>query len=145
MNKAQAAEFLQIGVRSLERYMAAGRIAYTRQRGKTGDQVEFNQQELERFRHELHQPTHQAAVELRQEPPSINSGIVTSSQIMAELGEIKLSLGNMIEGIDSLVEVLKEFPHRVPVHTKPLLTLGEAQKFTGLGRPFLLRIFDTGV
>ena len=29
MNKVEAAEFLGIGVRSLERYMSQGRIAYT--------------------------------------------------------------------------------------------------------------------
>jgi len=49
MNKQEAAEFLGIGVRSLERYMSQGRIAYTRQRGKTGEVVVFEDSELQRF------------------------------------------------------------------------------------------------
>jgi excisionase family DNA binding protein len=137
MNKAEAAEFLEIGVRSLERYMSQGRIAYTRQRGKTGEVVVFNKLELEHFKEELHQATHQGAIEQsRQESPLNSSQLVTSSQIMAEVGE---SLLNISEGIDALLVVVKELAVKIPVETKPLLTLAEAQQLSGLSRRYLLQ------
>jgi len=137
MNKAEAAEFLGIGVRSLERYMSQGRIAYTRQRGKTGEVVVFNKLELEHFKEELHEPTHEGAVEqVRQGSSSNSSQLVTSSQIMAEVGE---SLLNISDGIDALLETIKELAVKIPVETKPLLTLAEARQLSGLSRQYLLQ------
>ena len=81
MNKTEAAEFLGIGVRTLERYMTQNRVAYTRQRGKTGDTVVFERSELEHFKRELYQPTHEGAVEVRQGSPSNSSEMVTTSQM----------------------------------------------------------------
>lgn len=137
MNKVSAAEFLGIGVRSLERYMSQNRIAYTRQRGKTGEVVVFEDSELQRFKDELYQPTHDGAVEqVRQESPQNSSQLVTSSQIMAEVGE---SLLNISDGIDALLLAMKEIAHRTPVETKPLLTLAEARQLSGLSRRYLLQ------
>jgi len=137
MNKAEAAEFLEIGVRSLERYMSQGRIAYTRQRGKTGEVVVFNKLELEHFKEELYQATHEGAIEQsRQDSPLNSSQLVTSSQIMAEVGE---SLLNISDGIDALLVVVKELAVKIPVETKPLLTLAEAQQLSGLSRRYLLQ------
>lgn len=145
MNKQKAAEFLEIGVRSLERYMAHGRVAYVRQRGKTGEVVDFRKSELQRFKEELHSPTHQAAVEVRQASSSNSSGLVAKDQIMAEIGE---SLVSMSEGIDALSEavfyMLKERTHKIPVENKPLLTLAEAQQVSGLSRKFLLEAIQQG-
>lgn len=137
MNKQEAAEFLGIGVRSLERYMSQNRIAYIRQRGKTGEVVVFEKLELERFKAELHEPTHQGAIEqVRQGSSSNSSQMVTSSQIMAEVGE---SLLNISDGIDALLEAVKELAYRTPVETKPLLTLAEARQLSGLSRQYLIQ------
>ncbi|MGI2908352.1 helix-turn-helix domain-containing protein [Tolypothrix sp. VBCCA 56010] len=137
MNKQEAAEFLNIGVRSLERYMSQGRIAYSRQRGKTGEVVVFKNAELERFKEELHSVTHQGAIEqVRQGSSSSSSQMVTSSQIMAEVGE---SLINISEGIDALLEAIKELTVKIPVESKPLLTLAEARQLSGLSRQYLLQ------
>ena len=81
MNKTEAAEFLGIGVRTLERYMTQNRVAYTRQRGKTGDSVIFERSELEHLKRELYQPTYEGAVEVRQGSPSNSSEMVTTSQM----------------------------------------------------------------
>ena len=81
MNKTEAAEFLGIGVRTLERYMTQNRVAYTRQRGKTGDTVIFERSELEHLKRELYQPTYEGAVEVRQGSPSNSSEMVTTSQM----------------------------------------------------------------
>ncbi len=136
MNKREAAEFLGIGVRSLERYMSQNRIAYTRVRGKTGEVVIFEDSELQRFKDELYQPTHDGAVEVRQVSPQNSSQMVTNSQIMADVGE---SLLNISEGIDALLEAVKELAVKIPVENKPLLTLAEARQLSGLSRQYLLQ------
>src|SRR4051812_25047940 len=53
MNKEQAAKKIGVSVRTLQRHMAANRIAYTMKRTKTGDVAEFDKEEVERFRREL--------------------------------------------------------------------------------------------
>ena len=67
--------------------MSQGRIAKSRQRGKTGESVVFNQAELERFKEELHSPKHEGAIAVRQESPSNSSEMATSGQLLAEIGE----------------------------------------------------------
>ncbi len=53
MNKAEAAEILEIGVRSLERYTSAGRIAAQRVKMPRGFALDYDQGEVERFKTEL--------------------------------------------------------------------------------------------
>jgi excisionase family DNA binding protein len=55
---------------------------------------------------------------------------------MAEVGE---SLLNISEGIDALLEAVKELAVKIPVETKPLLTLSEARQLSGLSRRYLLQ------
>ncbi|HYX17870.1 MAG TPA: helix-turn-helix domain-containing protein [Nostoc sp.] len=136
MNKTEAAQFLGIGVRSLERRMAEKKIAFTRQRVKGGETVVFNQSELDYFKQELYQPTHESAVEVRQGSPSNSSGMVTNSQIMSEIGESLLILS---EGTQAMLLAIRGLANpAVPLHVKPLLTIGEAQKFSGLSRQYLV-------
>ena len=55
---------------------------------------------------------------------------------MASVGE---SLRNTSEGIDAILEVFKELAcPKVAIKSKPLLNLGQAQRFSGLSRQFLL-------
>lgn len=139
MNKTEAAKFLGIGLRTLERYMTQNKVAFTRQRGKTGEAVVFEHSELERFKEQLYQPTHEAAldsVKVRQAPRSNSSRMVTSSEFLAEIGEGLLIL---VEGNQAILLALRQLANpEVPLHVKPLLTLGEAQRLSGLSRPFLL-------
>ena len=66
MNKQQAAEFLGVSVRALERYVQQGRISVKYEKGKTRPTANFDQAELEAFKEELNQPTIKPAVESRQ-------------------------------------------------------------------------------
>lgn len=127
---------LGIGVRTLERYMTQNKVAFTRQRGKTGETVVFERSELEYFKQELYAPTHQGAVQVRQGSPSNSSEMVTTSQMMAEIGESLLILS---EGTQAVLLAIKELSNpAVPLHVKPLLNLAEAQKISGLSRQYLV-------
>ncbi len=50
MNKEQAAKRLNISVRTLQRYMAAKKIAFTIRKTKTGEETIFDKAEVERFK-----------------------------------------------------------------------------------------------
>ena len=56
MNKKQAAEFLGVSVRAIERYTQQGRLTVRYEKGKTRSTVNFDQTELEAFKQELNQP-----------------------------------------------------------------------------------------
>lgn len=139
MNKQEAAEYLGIGMRSLERYMAQGRVAFSRQRIKTGEKVVFAEAELKRFKDELYEPIHQGAIEVGRVLPVDNSA--TQREVLVEIGE---NLRNICESMDSMLEEIKELRSEVPVHTKSLLSLAEAQRFSGLSRQFLLQAIREG-
>ena len=53
MNKREAAEFLGVSVRTLERFVSAGRLRAGRAPGKTRPIVAFQQEELQRLKDEL--------------------------------------------------------------------------------------------
>lgn len=53
MNKQEAAEFLGIGVRSLECYTQENRVAATYKKGKTRSVLDYEPSELERFKAEM--------------------------------------------------------------------------------------------
>lgn len=66
MNKQEAADFLGVSVRALERYTQQGRISVRYEKGNTRPTANYDPTELETFKEELNQPTIKPAVESRQ-------------------------------------------------------------------------------
>ena len=62
MNKKEAAEYLGVSTRLVERYASQGRLKVTYVRGKTGREAQFEESDLEQFKSELEQPVHRATV-----------------------------------------------------------------------------------
>ncbi|NWF58113.1 MAG: helix-turn-helix domain-containing protein [Fischerella sp.] len=138
MNKQEAAEFLGVSVRALERYVQQGRISVKYEKGKTRPTANFDQGELEAFKAELNQPTIKPAIETRQ--------IATDQQqhtdkLVHQAGEItEIDDLVVVDHLSSIIETLLTRSDRqptVPISTKLLLTLAEAQALTGLSREFL--------
>ncbi|PLZ95290.1 DNA-binding protein [Fischerella thermalis CCMEE 5268] len=135
MNKQEAAEFLGVSVRALERYVQQGRIGVRYKKGKTRPTANFDPTELEAFKEELNQPTYKGAIETRQ--------IATDKQqqtdkLVHQAGEIDDLV--VVDHLSSIIETLLTRSDRqptVPVSAKLLLTLAEAQALTGLSREFL--------
>ncbi|KYC34490.1 hypothetical protein WA1_51600 [Scytonema hofmannii PCC 7110] len=63
MNKQEAAEFLGVSVRSLERFVQQGKISVRYEKGKTRPTANFDETELAAFKEELNQPSYKPAVE----------------------------------------------------------------------------------
>ena len=63
MNKQEAAEFLGVSVRALERYVQQGRIGGRYEKGKTRPTLVFDRAELEAFKAELEQKLYKPVIE----------------------------------------------------------------------------------
>lgn len=145
MNKQQAAEFLGVSVRALERYVQLGRISVKYEKGKTRPTANFDSDELEAFRALLNQPTIKPAVESRQTPtepqPSEDKPVLYADEV-AEKSEISIidKLSSIIEGLLARSETQPS----VPIADKLLLTQTEAQALTGLSKDFLRDAIQEG-
>ena len=151
MNKKEAANFLDVSVRALERYVQQGRISVRYEKGKTRPTANFEPAELETFKTELNQPSYKPAVQSRQNTSNIEfRQIATDVQPEADkamvysgnIGEISVvdKLAGIIEGLLAKTEAQPT----VPVADKLLLTLPEAQALTGLSKGFLRDAINNG-
>ena len=145
MNKKQAAEYLGVSVRALERYVQQGKLTVRYQKGKTRSTANFDQTELEAFKQELNQPTIKPAVESRQITTEVydetyNSDIQPVN--VSEFGEF-----TVIDKLAGMVEMLitrGDKKPTVPIESKILLTLDEAQAMTGLSKSYLREAIGQG-
>ena len=169
MNKQEAADFLGVSVRALERYVQQGRISVKYEKGKTRPTANFEEAELEAFREELNQPTVKPAFESRQTAPDEYRQISSEGEYrqiatdqeqetgiavqtpgeITEFGEIATvdRLASIIEGLLSKGEnqpVVAIAPLAVGIADKLLLTMAEAQALTGLSREFLKDAISSG-
>ena len=144
MNKQEAAEFLGVSVRALERYVQQGRIGGHYEKGKTRPTLVFDSSELEAFKTELEQKLYRPAVE-----PSNPDNPDKSDTALARLSSDSFQKPEHGESehLAALIEALLE--HRAssnstPAYQKLLLTLSEAQELTGLSRTILRDAISQG-
>src|SRR5579883_2748009 len=145
MNKQQAAEFLGVSVRALERYVQQGRISVKYEKGKTRPTANFDASELEAFKAELNQPTVKPSVESRQTPTEVQQQTDKPVLYTGEIAEVDDS--SVIEKMETIIEGMLakgEQEPTVPIADKLLLTLTEAQLLTGLSKQFLLSAIQQG-
>ncbi len=141
MNKTEAANYLSIGVRSLERYTSDGRLQATKQRGKTGMVLDYAPDELARFLAEL-----QAESEAAQSTPQASPiGGRTGGEPLAKVA----TKGGAIVRRDELAELAATLAavgksSAVEASHKLLLSLDECQTLTGLSRATLRSAIDDG-
>jgi excisionase family DNA binding protein len=135
MNKTEAAAFIGVSTRALERYAAAGKIAAHYERGKTGQVLAFDEAELQRFKAELEAPIDKP----RQEP----STALAKLDGAVNAGTIEV-LARFVEAANIGAASPDKARLAVPVEAKLLLTLAEAQAMTGLSRGVLRAAIDAG-
>jgi excisionase family DNA binding protein len=158
MDKEASAMYLGISVRSLERYMAQGRVEVRYERSdKTRPKATFAKEELDRFKGELEAPSIRPVVEsdasrhaedekgagegesdrveLRQAPTDLPAAVHS--------GEPATLVGALVEAIERVMErqgrVIALTPDR-----KLLLSLREVQSLTGLSRVKLRQAVSEG-
>lgn len=172
MNKQEAAQFLDVSVRALERYTADNRIAARYEKGKTRSVLVYDESELERFKAELESATHRPAIQksapgragadwtVEANSPNIAnpaSGLASFGDVAPGAVPGALADGAMVPAFMSLLQAVadvapalekltaqNEKRGETPVEAKLLLTLDEAHSLTGLSRATLKSAIDGG-
>jgi excisionase family DNA binding protein len=151
MNKQEAAEYLGVSVRALERYVQQGRISVKYEKGKTRSTASFDETELERFRDELNQVSVKPAIDSRQvltdEPRQISTQTLVTSESLViqhdnigDIGEI-----TTIDKLASIIEsLINEKQPSIAVGEKLLLTVAECQQLTGLSKEHFRDAISSG-
>ena len=151
MNKAEAAKYLQIGVRTLERHTSEGRLQPGRVRTKTGLALDYDVAQLERFKAELEAEAAQVLAAPPEAPQGSPRGAATLARVEPQVLAVSRRAGGdsvivPIELLARLAATLGEAEKKPRVATveKLLLDLAEAQALTGLSRAHLRAAIQSG-
>ncbi len=125
MNKTEAAQFLKVSPRTLQRLSQQGKISVAYKNSKTGAEADYDEEELRRYLEQqssiIYKPASQALTTIPQEALAIRND-------------------------DRLITILEAFrpPQKptIPIESKPLLKLHEAAALTGLSRQTLRTAID---
>ena len=134
LNKEDAATFLGVSVRALQRYAAQGKLSVTYTRGTRGQVAQFNEDELKAFKQQLAQPAYPQRPTVTGEPydkPGLQAvAPVTASSL------VPIAIG---ERLITALEQLQPNGHvTISLGDKLTLSLKEASLLAGLSRSFLL-------
>lgn len=143
MNKKEAAKFLGVSTRAIERYVKQGKISVKYVKGKTGKVANYEEAELSTFKDELEQAIHKPAIEkVETVETSLANHNVGASGL---LEKIILPLSSQLTQLTEAIQNLKSPPQPVvPTEQKLLLTLKEVQALTGLSREILREAIQQG-
>lgn len=144
LNKQQAAEFLGVNVRTLERYTQEGKIGSSYEKGKTRSVVVYDEQELRAFK---------AAQETKTYKPSVDPTPTNPDRDEAALSKFVEGTQqlHLLDGLNHLADVLKAIREEqevdrlsVPIHHKLTLSLAEASALSGISRQRLRAAIKDG-
>jgi excisionase family DNA binding protein len=126
MNKAQAAEFLKVSPRTLQRLTQQGKISVSYKHTKSGAAAEYGEADLQRYLDQQNSIIYRPATAIQE------------SQALATIPNT-----NLITGADRLAAALEGLqpPKKptVPIENKLTLNLIEASALAGLSRQHLLQ------
>jgi len=145
MNKKEAASYLGVSTRAIERYTQKGLLSVKYEGGKTRPVAVYDSEELDKLKEELETTIYKPAIESSSPTPTnlattdvSLSGLV--EKILIPLSHQLTSLTKAIQGLQTLPTALPA----VPIENKLLLTLREVQALTGLSRDTLREAIEQG-
>jgi excisionase family DNA binding protein len=136
MNKNDAAAFLEIGIRSLERYTGAGKVQAQKLKVKTGFALDYDPAELERFKAVLEAERQEAGQPSPMSPPHSPTALAVRQP--RTLANVAASVANGHGDAFTAAMVTQA------IAVKLLLNLAECQALTGLSRATLRDAIDAG-
>jgi excisionase family DNA binding protein len=142
--KKEAADFLNLSIRAVERAVSKGKLGVQYEKGKHGNVALFEQAELKRYKSELEgalhvrRPTFESALNEHSDTPDSQS-----STALASVPEVSRDIDGQL--IPNLIKFVQHFsnpiiidPLHVSVMDKLTLKLSEAAALSGLSQQFLL-------
>ena len=143
MNKKQAADYLGVSLRAVERYTAKGRLSARYQRDAKGDEAVYDERELKQLRAETERKRGQVrpAVSVETFDTSDTQALILSGVSGNGLAPVDV-LRQVIAA--AIQETIKASAPPVSLADKLLLTLPDAAGLTGLSRGHLLASIRAG-
>ena len=141
MDKKQAADFLGISTRTLERYTTQGKIGVTYRQGKTAAEAIYDDEELRLFKESLENKTFPV------KPAVESENGVQALVATARATGLTEAVGSFRNDLIAALEALKpngSSAPAVPIADKVMLTLPEAAALASLSRGHLQQAIHAG-
>lgn len=135
MNKKEAAEYLNVSTRAIERYTSKGRLTPKYEQGRTGPAPVYDQAQLDELKKEMDAPAQHQPV-MRDKPAKSDKGDSATTALAR-----RVDLSAFIEAIQS---TRSSQPSISDLSAKLLLKLDEAAQLTGLSRGHLREAINAG-
>ena len=146
MNKKQAAKFLGVSTRAIERYVAKGKLPVRYTKDKTGRQVAvFEEAQVKKIKRELEtlahsQPAPKAPTDAKTHPAAGNGKVaLRGAQLPAPA-----SVTAFADALAASLQKHLGHPQLVPIPDKLTLSLSEASGLSGFSRDFLRKAITAG-
>lgn len=144
MNKKQAAEYLGVSTRAIERYVAKGKLTPTYEPGRTGPVPIFDQAQLDAVKTEMETPVKPIAA-VSDKPDKSDPDKPKRGRPKHDTAETAaLALRNTFELPELLAAALRPSESLQDLNTKHLLTLAEAARLSGLSSDYLRDAIKSG-
>jgi hypothetical protein len=140
MKKADAARFLNISEKTLERLVKNGEISSKLEKGKTRDIVIFDDEELKNFKEKRESSKHRPAFSTDDSPAQDSLLLIPTKTDNLDRQNQTLSFTPMITALESLAEAQK----MVFLQNKPMLNLSDSALVSGLSITFLEKALKDG-
>ncbi len=132
MNKQEAAEYLGVSTRAVERYTSKGKLTPQYEKGRTGPAPVYDRAQLDELKAEMEQPTPHPVVQ--RDKPAKPDKADKSDGLMLRSGQPS-NLAALVAAIESARLAARPV---VAPENKLTLSLSEASALSGLSRSHLL-------
>jgi excisionase family DNA binding protein len=139
--KTEAAEYLGISTRQVANYAKQGKLSVQYQKGKTGDVAMYDERELKKLRAELeskHAPRPAVIREENEQGDESRALVPSFASNPSHLPTVQNLFAALLSGKATPAPTISDLA------AKPLLTIAEAQKLSGLSRQIILDAHHAG-
>jgi excisionase family DNA binding protein len=133
MNKKEAANYLKVSTRAIERYTSKGRLTPAYEPGRTGPAPVYDSTQLDDLRREME--TALTAPPVKLDKPAISDkGDTGGALVLSRSGQSAA----LVELVAAIERARSEARPQAPLEAKLTLNLQEASALSGLSRGYLL-------
>lgn len=141
MNKKEAADYLGVSTRAIERYTAQGKLTPSYEKGRTGPAPVYDQAQLDELKKQMDESAEATHSTVQRE----KSDKSDKADKHDKHGALVLRSGSRADLAAFITALDKARGLSIAdIAAKPLLTRAEAQRYTGLSRELLHEAVESG-
>ncbi|HMF55834.1 MAG TPA: helix-turn-helix domain-containing protein [Pyrinomonadaceae bacterium] len=141
MNKKEAAAYLNVSTRAIERYTSQGKLTPTYEKGRTGLAPVYDQAQLDELKKQMNEAGDASHSAVQHDKPAKHDKHDSGNKD----GALVLRSGSRADLAAFIAALDKAHGLSISdIAAKPLLTRAEAQRYTGLSRELLHEAVTSG-